>query len=384
MRNFCEAKTNRLLVVKTFCPKCKKNLILPPIRRNMPLNTVRAGRPTLNLEGFLDRKVIVTLLLISLFLLSSFVAVPIIRQLVSGDTPQIVSLTVLDQSGTPLVGAEVQGFMETASQNGASGLTEVFNGTTGAGGLFLTEDLNQAEQIAQNWIAYQGVSAQYFSPRILLMITYVNSTGDVFVEEDSVNLTQVQLAAGDSAIMSFDMDLLAKPAAYINFTTFDQSRELAPARSQSSAFFSIPILGDVFRSIYSAISSAFRTAEATSFPNPPNSCPSTVSGSDTSCSWILQSTYGPYPSSCCGPVPIGWASVTGGAYAVLNGYLYASSTDNINTGYVVGQTSNFDNPSYYSGSRIATLQNGVSFTSDTCLNACGSNPPSSAVNLRQY
>jgi hypothetical protein len=236
--------------------------------------------------------------------------------------------------------------METAKAGiGATGLTEVFSGQTNSAGQLVLADLSKIIAISTDWVTYQASNAKYFSPRVLLFITYSNATGSFFFEQDSIPLITLDFLSHESATVNHVMDL-GRPIRNVKLNT-----QVNKLNTQVK-------------------SATLNNILSFSSPPPPMTLPSPPATGLTY--WVYDHTDGPYPSSCCGNIPIAWAHVLGGAYASMSVNLVAAGQDDLNTGYATGQGSSMSGPTYYSGNAISSFQNQASFAQTVNLNLCTS------------
>lgn len=284
---------------------------------------------------------------ITMLVTSSLLGLPQVSRAIMPVQPTI-EVKVSSQQGNPLNGVTVQGFMETVKVGvGATGLQQVFMVSTGPDGRVVITDLSGILSISADWLSYQGLNAKYFSPRVLLFITYTNASGFVFFEEDSVHLITLDFLNHQSATINHALNL-SRPIP-----------GLKVSKINTATHESLSYSGSIFGS------------STLTLPNPPHAALTY---------WVFDHTDGPYPSSCCGNIPIAWGQVSGGAYASLSVNLLASQTDYVNTGYATGQGSQLSGPTYYSGSAISSFQNQANFAQTINLNLCvsGSCSPSTA------
>src|SRR5207249_146072 len=149
-----------------------------------------------------------------LLVVSAVIFLPQISRLVFGSQPT-VTVNLTDKHGNRLAGATVQAFMETAKAGkGATGMTDVFSGATGSDGGLVITDFSKIIAISNDWVSYQGTSAKYFSPRVLLFTTYSDSSGSVFFEQDSIPLITLDFLNHKSATVNHSMDL-SRPLPHV-------------------------------------------------------------------------------------------------------------------------------------------------------------------------
>jgi len=308
------------------------------------LRSVRPSLPLVVPRSFprLKRWITVGSLLIIL-IISSLLALK-----VAFGSQSTITVNVTDKSGIPLLGISVQGFMETAKAGiGATGLRPVFNGTTNSAGELVISDLSKAMAISNDWLGYQGAGAKYFSPRVLLFLTYANATGSLFFEQDSVPLTTLDFLNHQSASVVHSMDL-SRPIPNLRFPKLNTQTQIPTSISASLRLQS----GSTIASI------------------PPMTLPAPPSPGVAD-EWFLNYTDGPYPSTCCANIPIAWGQVYGGAYADMSVSILAAQTDDLNTGYAMGNGYHMSSPTFNSGSAISSFQNSAQYSWTVGLNTCG-------------
>src|SRR5207247_3786794 len=116
--------------------------------------------------------------------------------------------------------------------------------------------------ISKDWVSYQGANAKYFSPRVLLFITYGNQTsGLLYFEQDSVPLITLDFLSGKSATVNHAMDL-SSPIPHFklpnlhdsNFTQTSTNVVPIAAGHGDSTPASLPIIGPLLSAFASMLS----------------------------------------------------------------------------------------------------------------------------------
>ncbi len=111
--------------------------------------------------------------------------------------PQHVVIQVVNQNGTPIQGAAVQGMMISPPTNG-SFMRTVSIGKTNSMGLASISNMTLAMSISNEWTSFDRSSGLNMGSSLLVFITY-NDSGSIYFREASVSINSYQIAHGSSA-----------------------------------------------------------------------------------------------------------------------------------------------------------------------------------------